>query len=496
MISRALGFIRELLYASFFGASGVMDAFFVALTIPNFLDRGLGEGANTVGIARWREDCGTSGRVTAARAFTATSARITAIAIVVAILQYLFHEELARVIAPGLREPELAARLMALMAPLGALFVIRRSWNAPLIADEHFGLRAAIPAFINICVIVFVALGAGAWGIDAVVGGVLAANTLALIAVVLACLRFGISPNPFRIGAATSSTRIALRMMLPIVAAVSFGEVSVVIDRVLASRMPAGSVSALFYAWRILAIPGALMLTSVPTAVFPRISTLAARRDYAAMAKTVDQALRTVTIFVFPFAVVLLLLAEPITRTLLQRGAFDTAATARTAAVMTGYTLAFLAQGPHAIIVRAFHALQDTKTPMKVSLVTISVNIGLSLLLAGPLGAPGLAIATAIAYNLNLFLCRALLGRRFRDRGVVHWSRWPLWELGVGGTIAALLGVAYRVAELPRALLIEAPALVLVFALAYTLFALFLFRLRNPEIRLFLEKIERSKEAD
>ncbi len=491
-ISRALGFVRELLYASFFGASGTMDAFFVALTIPSFLDRGLGEAASTVGTARWKEDR-RSGHAAAARAFSATSVRIAVIALAVAILQYLFHAELARLIAPGLEEPELAARLMALMAPLGVLFVLRRSWNAPLIAHERFGLRAALPVCINICVIAFVALGAGVWGIDAAARGVLVANVLAPLVLLIACMRIGVLPNPRHIGIRDPSATIALRMMLPIVAAVSFGEISVIVDRVLASKMAAGSVSALFYAWRILAIPGALLLASVPTALFPRLAALASRRDHAAVAALADRSLRAVTIVAFPFALLLLLLAEPITRTLLQRGAFDAAATSVTAAVMACYAMAFLAQGPQAICVRAFHALQDTKTPMKVSLVTISVNVGVSLLLAGPLGAPGLALATAIAYNLNLVLCWKLLGRKLRDLGVDSWSHWPLRELGLGGACALLVGVVYRLADLPRELIWEAPALIAAFTFTYGLLGLLLWRSGNEQMRLLMKKIGSSR---
>ena len=443
LTSRLLGFLREILYAHFFGAGHLMDAFFVAQTIPAFLERSFGEGASTVAVIRWHRDLRSKGRATAAAAFRLLSWRGLLLLGLACIFQASTSESLVRLLAPGFGADDVAraARLTVLLAPLGIGLVGRKALSGLLTAQYRFPAVAATPVLINITLIAVVTLFHRSLGTDAIALGLLAANLIGLGFLALAARSVLLAPAPERGDrrAARRSTRNAQRLMLPIVGAATVGQLGLITDRFLASSMGPGSVSALFYAWRLLSIPAALLTSSIPTAVYPRICALAAANDNAALTRFLGLALRGTLLLLLPAACTMFALREPLVRVVFQHGAFDAQATRITASVLGFYLFVFVAQVPLTLFSRTYHALADTTTPVVASTVTMFLNIGLSIALARPMGVQGLALATAIAELLNLgasfLILRGRLGPILDSS--VWWLLLKASALALAGALAA-----------------------------------------------------------
>jgi putative peptidoglycan lipid II flippase len=187
------------------------------------------------------------------------------------------------------------------------------------------------------------------------------------------------------------------------------------VGTLLATLLPEGSVSYLYYADRLVQFPLGVFAIALATAVLPSLSKQAAMNDMEGVRSSFSYALRLVFFIAIPAMTGLIILREPIVRLLFQRGAFDPATTRLTAEALLYYAVGLWAFSGVRIVVSAFYALQDTKTPVKIAVVSLLANIVLSILLMGPMRHGGLALATSLASGVNLILLiRALrksLGR-------------------------------------------------------------------------------------
>jgi putative peptidoglycan lipid II flippase len=270
--------------------------------------------------------------------------------------------------------------------------------------------------------------------------------------------------------------RRMLWLILPTTIGLSVSQVNLVVSTLLASLLPDGSVAYLNYAMRLTQFPLGIFGVAVATAILPTLASQASLGQQEPFRQTTAFGLRLVFFITLPSMVGLILLREPIIQVLFQHGAFDTRATAGTASALIAYSLGLWAFAGVRVVVQAFYALQDTRTPVRAAVAAMLINIALSVLLMGPLQHAGLALATSIASMINfiwlLFLLhmrhgRLPLGELFRSHANVIIASlsvamicWPisamtLWDqeglwwwkgawlaIGLGGSVTSFAAVS------------------------------------------------------
>lgn len=418
MLSRIFGFIRDMVVAGFFGAGIVTDAFFVAFRIPNLLRRLLAEGSLTVSFVpvfteylkqRTRQEALELANV----AFTALSV----VLVVVSIAGVVFSPLIVTVMAPGFvksaAQYELTVLLTRFMFPYIFFISLVALCMGILNSLRHFAAPALSPVILNISMILATLLLRDwfeepiyALAVGVMIGGVL---QLAMQWPFLVKMGVRLKPNfHFR---HPGLKRIGL-LMMPAAFGAAIYQINVLIGTILASLLPKGSVSYLYYADRIVELPLGVFAIAVGTAALPSFSDQVARGEFDDFKKTISFSLRLILFITIPATVALLALRTPILSVLFQRGAFDAAATLKTADALLYYTLGLWAFSLIRVIVSAFYSLQDTKVPMKAAIVALIVNVVCSVVLMYPMKHGGLALATSIASAVNVIILGVILKKR------------------------------------------------------------------------------------
>jgi len=201
-------------------------------------------------------------------------------------------------------------------------------------------------------------------------------------------------------------------LILPTTIGLSVSQVNLVVNTLLASLLPGGSVAYLNYAMRLIQFPLGLFGVAVATAILPTLSTHATRGEHTAFRQTTSFGLRLVFFITAPSMAGLIVLREPIVQVLFQHGAFDAQATAGTASALAAYSVGLWAFAGVRVVVQAFYALQDTRTPVRAAVAAMLINIALNLLFMGPMRHTGLALATSISSIINFVWLLYLLMQR------------------------------------------------------------------------------------
>ncbi len=418
LASRVVGFVRDMVIAGFFGAGIGADAFFVAFRIPNLLRRLFAEGSLSIAFVpvfadymenRGREEAFAMAR-SALRMLALIMAGITAVGILAA-------PWLVPLIAPGFDQvPDkmaLTITLTRITFPYIFFICLVALCMGILNVLGHFAAPAAAPVLLNLAMIgsvfaisPFMADPVAGLAVGVLIGGLL---QLALQApfLVFQGLRFW-EPAPLW---HPGLTRVAV-LMGPAVFGAAVHQINILAGTLLASLLPDGSISYLYYADRLVEFPLGIFAIAMATAALPTLSRQAAARDMAALRRTFVQSMSLLTFITLPAMAGLIALREPIVALLFQRGAFDAAAVAATADALLWYSAGLWGFSAVRIVVSTFYALSDTRTPVIMATIAIIFNILLSMLLMGPMAHGGLALATSIASMVNL----GLLMFRLRDR--------------------------------------------------------------------------------
>jgi len=424
LASRLGGYLRDMTIAYFFGASAATDAFVVAFRIPNLLRRLFAEGSLTVAFIPvftevLRKDGQDEAVLVARSTYTVTAILLT----VICGLGMVFTPELLRLIAPGFKPGqetfELAVHLARWCLPFIFFISLVALAGGVLNSLGHFFVPAVTPLVLNISIITCaVALSPR---VDppvlSLALGVLIGGVLQLLLQLPLLKHFGVALRPALALAHPALRRIG-RLMVPAIFGAAVYQLAVVINTILASWLPSGSVSYLYYADRLIQFPLGIFAIAVGTAVLPSLSRQAADGDYPALIETMNYGLRVTLFICLPAMVGIMVLAEPLVLLLFARGEFDLATARQTAWAVFGYGFGLLGFSGVRAVVPAFYALKDTKTPVMVAAVSLVVMVGLSLVLIGPLAHIGLALATSVAGLTNLAGLLWLLRRKVGPLGM------------------------------------------------------------------------------
>ncbi|MBD3425711.1 MAG: murein biosynthesis integral membrane protein MurJ [Candidatus Omnitrophica bacterium] len=422
--SRILGFLRDILFARWFGTNIYAQAFVVAYRIPNMLRDMVGEGATNAAIVpvlsnyrhtRSEEEYWTAARVIFNLMLTALS--------VVTVLGVVFAPLLVRIIAPGfLEDPEkfrIAVFLTRVIFPYIFFLGLLAYSKGVLNSLNYFLTPAFAPVVLNISIILSLLFLSPLIGIKGVVIGIIVGGLFQVLMQLPPLYRRGFRlDKSFQLSHPVGS-QIG-RLLLPRAMGTAVYQVSILIDTVLASLawiVGAGGVAALYYSNRLVQLPLAVFGISLATAALPRMSREVAMNDIEKLRGTVSFSLRTVFTIMVPAAVGLMVLAKPIVRILFERGEFTPYSTSITVNALFFYTFGLLAYAGIKILVGTYYSLGDTRTPVKTALAALLVNIVFNLILMWPLKIGGLALATSIAATTNLVILYVILMRRIGDIG-------------------------------------------------------------------------------
>jgi putative peptidoglycan lipid II flippase len=423
LTSRVLGFARDMIVARAFGAGPATDAFFVAFRIPNMLRRLLAEGALATAVVpvfseylvnRSRSEFLRMARSVLAAALVALT--ITSLAGVVAAPWIL------RVMAPGfVADPEknaMAVLLTRVMFPSLLVVGLAALAMGALNAEGKFFASAFGPAVSNVGMILGVVLLAPrveppilSLGIGVVAGAV--GQFLVQLPSVA---RLGVLVAPSTEISHPALGRI-VRLLLPSVFGLAAVQVTVFINTLLASLLPTGSISYLYYADRVMEFPLGVFGIALASASLPTMARQAAARDLRAVAGTLAFSLRLSFFIAAPATAGLVVLREPITRVLFKRGEFGAMETAATAAALGWYAIGLAGFSGSRIAAQAFYAIGEAGTAVKLGVVSVAANIVAAVVLMGPLAHSGLAFASSLAAYVNLVTLAIAARRRFGPLG-------------------------------------------------------------------------------
>jgi len=415
LVSRITGFVRDLVTAAILGAGPAADAFVVAFRLPNHFRAIFGEGAfNAAFVPTYgslREQAGA-----AAAALFANRIATLMVAVQAAILlaATVWTPQLVGLLAPGLPQPtfELAVALTRITFPYLFFITLVTLISAVLNANDRFWAAAAAPVLLNVsmvaallCAWFFPSAGhAAAWGVT--VSGV-----LQLLLVWLDAARAGLAPRLSRPARGAGMGRF-FKLLGPAIVGSAGIQLAMFADTIIASALPAGALSALYYAERLYQLPLGVVGIAAGTVLLPEMTRRIASGDVAGAHAAQNRAIGFTLALAAPCAVAFVILPDLILAALFQRGAFDADAVRRSAAVLAAYALALL---PNVILrssTASFYSRQDTATPLWASFAGYGVNIALKILLIGRFGVVGLALATSVGAWTNVALLWVLALRR------------------------------------------------------------------------------------
>ncbi len=415
LLSRIFGFLRDVVIAGYFGAGLGSDAFFVAFRIPNLLRRLFAEGSLSIAfIPVFTEYLTNKGKDEAFKLAGSAILLLSIILTILALVGILLSPLIVRIIAPGFAgSPEklsLTITLTRIMFPYIFFIGMVALCMGILNVLGHFAAPALAPVFLNLAMIggVFFISPHLSEPITGLAIGVIIGGILQLLLQIPFIIRKGVFFwKKTRIYHAELK-KVGL-LMLPTIFGAAVYQINILVGTLLASLLPEGSVSYLYYADRLVQFPLGIFAIAMATAVLPSLSRQAAAEDFTGVRETFAHAMNLVFFITIPSMVGLIILREPIISLLFKRGAFDAETTRLTAVALLYYGMGLWAFSAVRIVVSTFYALQDTKTPVRMAVVSVIANIILGVLLMGPMGHGGLALSTSLASMLNLvLLIRAL----------------------------------------------------------------------------------------
>lgn len=434
LLSRILGLVRDIVFARFFGASLVMDAFLVANRIPNMLRRFFAEGAFSQGfvpvMARYREKHSHGD----AREFVdSVAGTFGLILFVVTLVGVIAAPLLVAVVAPGFIGDdgrfELATMMLRFTFPY--LFFVALTAFAGGILNTYG--RFAIPAFTPV-ILNIVLIAAAVWLAPileepgmALAYAVFVAGVLQLLFQIPFLLKIRALPRPTW-GIAHAGVRRVTKLMLPAIFGSSVAQVNVLIGGIIASMLGVGKISLLYYSDRLMEFPLGLFGIALATVTLPYLSRLHANEAYEEFSATLDWSMKLVMLIAVPSSVGLIVLAEPLVATVFYGGVFTSNDVSMAALALQAFAIGLVGFSFVKILAPAYFAREDTKTPVRIGLVALAVNLVLSVSLVWYLTSigfegthAGLALAISIAALLNaLLLYRGLR----RDSVLQHSPGW------------------------------------------------------------------------
>jgi putative peptidoglycan lipid II flippase len=438
LLSRISGLLREVLISSFFGATWVTDAFLIAYTIPNLLRRLFAEGAlstSVVPVFSRYFVASSSSKEEPQNFVSSVFSGFTFIVTLVCVLGMVFSSSIVHSVAFGFRsEPAklfFTTRSTQIMFP----FLLLISWSALLMGFLNtlhiFSWSAVAPLFFNLGTIVSILAFRHIFGPYALAFGVVLGGLWQFLFQIPPLRQKGftlrIRWRCFR----DPGFHEVLRLMLPVTFALAVSQVNTLVDRIVASLCREGAVSALYFSDRLMEFPLGVFGVALSVAILPSLSQNVWMENMEEWQGTLWQGIRWVLFFMLPAVVFLMVFPLPLVNLVYRRGMFDHLAAEMTAAALFFYAPGLLFFALNHLLTRAFYSLRDTRTPVKIGLLSVLLNVVLDLWLVRFLDFRGVALATSFSAFFQFTLLVYFLRQKTKVEGFLRFPGDWLWKVGV-----------------------------------------------------------------
>jgi putative peptidoglycan lipid II flippase len=449
-LSRILGLVRDMVVARYFGSGMAADAFFVAFRIPNLLRRLFAEGSLSIAfIPVFTEYLQKKSREDALELARVVLTLLALVLAIVTIIGVLASPWIVRVQAFGFggagEKYELTVLLTRITFPYIFLISLVALFMGILNTLRHFAAPAAAPILLNVGIIAAVV-----WlsphcsqPVIALAVGVIIGGTLQVLLQIPWLLKTGVSLQP-RWWPGHPGVRRIGRLMLPAVFGSAVYQFNQFVGTLLASFLPEGSVSWLYYADRLVQFPLGIFAIAISTAALPSLSRQAAESGLHAFRETLEYSMRLVLFITLPAMTGLMVLGPLIIRVLFERGAFQATSTVMTTQALVFYCVGLWAFSGIRVLVAGFYALQDTKTPVNAAIIALVANIAFSLALMGPLRHGGLALALSLASSVQFAALAVFLRKQVPGWNLRAIARTAGVSVFASGIMAGGIAVPYR----------------------------------------------------
>lgn len=443
LLSRVLGLVRDVFVASYFGARA--DAFFVAFKIPNFFRRLFAEGAFSVAFVPVLSEYKVQDKDVKALV-KAVSGTLLAILGTFTVLAVAAAPLLTWVFAPGFADDAakfaLTSDLLRITFPYLLLISLTAFYGSVLNTHGQFAVPAITPVLLNLCLIAATyyftpwfdePLMALAWG-------VLLAGVTQLAFQLPFVMKLGLLAWP-KPAFADSGVRRILVLMVPALFGVSVSQINLLLDILLASFLETGSVSWLYYSDRLAQLPLGVFAIAIAVVILPNLSQKHAGKDQQQFSNMLDWGVRMVLLIGLPSALALVVLAEPLMMTIFYRGEITEYDIHKMGFSLQAYGAGLLAFMLIKVLAPGFYARQDTKTPVKIGIKAMVVNMALNIPLVLTMAHVGLALATTLSAYLNAGLLYHGLRKQGFYQPQAGWLRWFVVILLANGVMVGVLSV-------------------------------------------------------
>lgn len=419
LVARILGFVRERVFAYYFGDSMAADAYRAALRIPNVIRNLLGEGTLSASFIPVYAGMVERGEHDAARRLAGVIASILVLATAIAaLLGVVLAPLITDFVAPGFSDQTrtLTITLVEIMFPMSGIMILSAWCLGILNTHRKFFLSYAAPAVWNIAQIATLIGLAGMLSgqlrlVVALAWGALVGSLLQVVVQLPTALRL-VRGIAWGLGLGTPGVRRVIRAWIPVVVGAGVYQISSVVDTMLASRLAQGAVAILGYAQLVALLPVSLFGVSVAAVALPELSRELAGTDAGTVSRRVADATRRIAFFALPSAVACAALGPLIIGSLFQTGAFKAHETAIAGGVLAAYAIAIPAQASLKLFASGHYAFGDTRTPVRIAVASVAISAVTAYLLMQRLGPEGIALGAAAGGYVNMTLNFATLSRR------------------------------------------------------------------------------------
>lgn len=412
ILSKILGFGREITLSYFFGATFITDAYLISLTIPGTIFTFVGTGIATIFIPMYSNILNKKGKEAADNFTSNVISMIICLSLFICFFVLIFTVPLVKLFASGFDDQTLTlavhfTRISTLSIIFsGVIYVLTSYLNIKnkLITP----LLAGIP--FNLIIIFSIALSSK-YDISILSIGFVTATAFQLLILIPLSYNTGYKYKAV-LNLKDENIMKTGSLLLPVMLGTSIDQINKLVNRTIASQILVGGIAALNYSNRLIFFVQGIFVTSIVSVMYPAISRMVAANDIRGLKKTLADTLNTVNILLIPIIVFTMLFAKPIVIIIFGRGAFGDEAIQMTSSLLFYYSIGLLGVGLNEVISKVFYSMSDTKTPMINAAISMILNIALNLILSKFMGINGLALATSI----SAILCTILLFVNLRKK--------------------------------------------------------------------------------
>ena len=405
MISKVLGFGREIVLGYFYGTSAYSDVYITAMNIPGVVFAAIGAALSTTFIPLYHEALENGGEKRALKFSNNIVCIVVTLSLGLAILGYIFAEPLVKLFAMNFEGEKLLLTVKFVRIMMIGVVCIGLSniMTAYLQIQGNFTVPGMIGFPYNIVIISSIVISAVTKQIDILAIGVILGMAVQFLFQVPFAIKKGYK---FKLVMDLKDEQLKkmVWLVLPVFIGVAVNQVNTMVDRSLASGLETGVITALNSANRLNGFVLGLFITTISAVIYPTLSKLSSENNKEKFAESVATSVNCVSLLVLPATVGAIVLATPIVRILFQRGAFNARSTTLTATALVFYSIGMIGFGLRDILGKVFYSLKDTKTPMINGVIAMVMNVILNIVLVNVMGHGGLALATSLSSIICILL--------------------------------------------------------------------------------------------